>query len=128
MSKLIAQWFLSLMVSLGLVVGANPNVRDDVNRLWQETQAIVQQTVDFAADTAGDLISQVNTNVGVGASTEANTKANTGVYFGEGSNQVQAGADSQAEASYETQPEDGLFLNFGGDANTGLNIGLGLGK
>ncbi|MHB8777893.1 MAG: hypothetical protein ACYC6R_09040 [Anaerolineales bacterium] len=128
MFKLIAQAFFSLLISLGLVTGANPNVRGEVKQTWQEAKAIVHQTVDFAVDTASDLIAQVNNNVNVEASTEANAKTNTDVYFGEGSNQVQAGVDSQAEASYETQPEDGLFLNFGGDANAGLNIGLGLGK
>lgn len=124
MSKLIAQAFLSLMVSLGLVTGVNPDVRGEVKQAWQETKAIVHQTVDFATETATNLAPQVNVNVNA----EAGADANTDVYFDEDSQSgTEVGTEAQADTSAEAQAESegGFFLNFGGDASSGLNIGFG---
>jgi len=128
MSKLVAQVFLSLMVSLGLVAGANPDVRGEVRQTWHEAKAIVHQTVDFAAETVSDLASQVETNAGAEASAEAET--NTDVYFGEDSTEAQAAveADAQAGTALEAESEDGFLINFGSDADTGFKIDLGFWK
>ncbi|HAV76171.1 MAG TPA: hypothetical protein DCX53_02345 [Anaerolineae bacterium] len=128
MSKIIAQAFFSMMVSLGLVAGASPDVRGEVQEAWQETKTTIQQTVDFAAETVSDLASQVGSTVSVEAGAEANT--DTDVYHGEGSTEAQAAveADAQAGTSVEGGSEDGFLINFGGDADTGLKINFGFWK
>ncbi len=128
MSKLIVQGFLSLMVSLGLVAGARPDVRGEVKRIWQETKAVLHQTFEFATGTVHEVTSQIPTEVTVDLGLSAG--ANAGAGLDASSNEAQAEGEGQTDgnASADSESEDGFLLNFGGNANADLSVGVGLGK
>lgn len=129
MSKLIAQGFLSLLISLGLVTGARPDVRGEVKEFWQETKAVVHEAFEFTTGTVSEATSQVPTefNLDLNLSAEADADADADVSSSDA--QVEAAGETEVTASAETElEEDGFFLNLGGDADAGLSVGVGLGK
>jgi hypothetical protein len=129
MSKLIAQGFLSLLISLGLVTGARAGVRGEVKELWQETKAVVHEAFEFAAGTVGEVTSQVPTEVNVDLNLSAEANADTSADVSSSDVQAEGESETDAAASVATELEDGsFFLNLGGDADAGLSVGVGLGK
>lgn len=128
MSKLIAQGFLSLLISLGLVTGARPDVRGEVKELWQETKAVVHEAFEFTTDTVGEVTSQVPTEVSVDLNLSAEANAYTSADVSSNDVQAEAGSETNFAISADADSEGGFFLNLGGDADTLLDLGVFLGK
>src|ERR1041384_8275185 len=119
MSKLFAQAFLSLLISLGLIAGI-PNVRQEVAHILNETKATAQQAVDTTVQAANDLTSQVDSKWKV------DTSSNT---------TVKVASKTQTKADAKTKIDSSARLSLGdsavkvtGNTQTSLNLGLNSGK
>jgi len=142
--KTIAQFLLTLALSLAVTAGLNTDVRGKIQHVYDRVEATVTQVTGFAAQTASNVAAnanaQLSTNVNVGvsadskssasASADANGGANLSTMLKEvlGQGQANASTSANAQGSANTS-SDGSLLNliFGGrgSANGGLGIGIG---
>ena len=98
MSKLIAQVLLSLVVSLGLAVGVNPNVRGDLKNAVKDVKAFVSETTEYAFASVNELTSQADADVdAVNADIDEDIEANGSTETGGASSSVSGGADVTIE-------------------------------
>jgi hypothetical protein len=140
--KIIAQFLLTLALSLAATAGLNTNVRGKIQQTFDRVETTVAQATDFAAQTVSRVTANAethaSTNANIGASvgsrssasasTDANGSANLSTMlkgiFSNG--QTNAGASATAQGSTDTS-SDGSLLNliFGGrgSASGGLEIG-----
>ncbi|MEW6717231.1 MAG: hypothetical protein AB1345_07000 [Chloroflexota bacterium] len=143
MFKTIAQFILLVALSVGLVSGVSPDVRNRLAHAWDKIEAVATHVVDLATQAAKDLAENAPGQTTIGASANAGASASTetqssgGIDLGtslEGQTDVQAQADinsnvnANAQTSGSTQSETGgwSFWNFlfGSKADGGFNFSL----
>ena len=119
MSKLFAQAFLSLLISLGLIAGI-PNVRKEVTHILNETKATAQQSVDAAVETASNVTSQINPKLNVNASSNTTVKADS-------KTETKVDAKTKTDNSAKVSLGDNS-LKVSENTQTTLTLGLNSGK
>lgn len=126
MSKSIFQGFLSLVVSLGVIVGVNPGARNKVIQVWQETRTTIQRTVEHVTETASSTTSWNDSNT----KTEVGIQADSNTSLGIASNEVQTGTEVNAQTDVPADAGWGnnFLLKLVGDVDTGLNLDLNFWK
>jgi hypothetical protein len=129
MSKLIAQAFLSLLVSLGLIVGVNPNARGELKKAVKEAKAFVAETTEHAFGTVGESTSHVAADAAVNANVDANADASLNLFEDESTDTP----DNEEAEDREDVEEDGSAESedaspgVDGSADVNIQIGLGIG-
>ncbi len=126
MFKTFAQIALSVLVSLGLVAGPNPEVREKLVHALERAETAAVQTMERAAGTIDRLADRVRPEGSLRfqaeASGEGSFSADTqeaGTFTGEGN----ARADTEAQAGFEAGQDSWLQALFAGTAGASLSLG-----
>ena len=115
MSKFFAQLLLSVVLSVGAVVGFRSDVRGELHKALREAKVVINEKVNIDFKSTGDVKTQVNTAASISAKENGALSA-----------KVTAKTNAKARGNLNSQVSNNAQVSTGGAVSTELipNVSL----